>query len=108
MNPLKTIFVSAAVLAAVQANPVRADSAALENIASIAAAQNVCGFVANDQMVEVAIRALVGDPSQVQEGGRYWPQMQANFERIIRLTKTEDGRRSFCGRVKHDLSAFFD
>ena len=81
---------------------------AIENVAAIAASQDMCGFDANEEMVEVAIRSLIGDPRDVQEGGRYWPYMETNFKRIIQLTSTDSGRQSFCARVKRDLSAFFD
>lgn len=108
MKHLKAVTIAATVIVGTLASPARANSDAIENIAAIAAAQNVCGYAANSQMVEIAIRTLVGDPSQVQEGGRYWPEMQADFARIIRLTSTEAGQQSFCARVKRDLSAFFD
>lgn len=108
---MKTLFVSTLCLALVFGSTGVAKSDpndAIENVAAIAASQNVCGFNANEEMVEVAIRSLIGDPRDIKEGGRYWPNMRTNFNRIIQLTSTDSGRLSFCARVKRDLFSFFD
>lgn len=98
------VFVTAALITV----PAYGSEDAIENLASIVASESVCGYTVNRQMLEIATVTLIGDPESVAPGGTLWPQMQRNMSRIKNLTNTPDGRRSFCQRVRADLSAFFD
>ncbi len=80
----------------------------LENVAAIAAAPAVCGYKVNNEMVGTAVNSLFSDPSELNPGGRHYPELQKNLQRIKNLTATEEGTKSFCARVSKDLSAFFD
>lgn len=85
-----------------------ADSDAIENFSAIVASESVCGFKVNQQMLEVAVVSLFGDPSRVAPGGELYPEVERNFARIAALTDTPEGRASFCNRVKTEMSAFYD
>ncbi|GEM_PF-6995780 len=110
--PMKRSILAAAITIglAASANTASAmnQSDALENIASVMAAQEVCGFTVNQDILQIAVQSTFGSVDSVAPGGEHWPEMRTNMSRIQMLTDTESGRASFCARVRSDLSAFFD
>lgn len=83
-------------------------SDSLENMAAIGAAPAACGFKVNEQMVNISVSALFDNPSDLTPGGKHWPELQNNLQRIKNLTATAAGKKSFCNRISKELSAFFD
>ena len=83
-------------------------SDSIENVATIAAAPVVCGYKVNEEMVNISVHTLFPNPSDLNQGGRYYEELQNNLRRINSLTSTPEGARAFCNRVSNELSAFFD
>ena len=104
----RLMFFGALIIASYVTSPAQANSDVLENIAAVAASRNVCNFKVNEQIYEMAINTLAGGSENVSPGGRHWPDIKRNMERIKILTQTSEGRQSFCRRVGRDLSSFFD
>ncbi|MCD1627035.1 hypothetical protein K7H22_13620 [Seohaeicola saemankumensis] len=80
----------------------------LENLTAVMAGEQICGFTVNQQILEIAVVSLFGDPASVSPGGKHWPEIQKNISRVQGLTATSSGRRSFCNTTKANLSAFFN
>lgn len=94
-----------------QAGQSRSD--ALENLTAVVTAEQACGYQKNDQFLVGVVNTLVSagvfqDASDITPDGRYWPEIEANIDRIKRLTATESQRQSYCANIKTNLSAFFD
>jgi hypothetical protein len=103
-----TVTIAMGLMTSINTASAMNQSDALENIASVMAAQEVCGFTVNQDILQIAIQSTFGSVDSVAPGGEHWPKMRTNMSRIHMLTDTESGRASFCARVRSDLSAFFD
>ena len=106
MNIIKNIFfiiTSMLILVSTSANANK-----VENVAALNSAERLCGYKLNKEMYALSINVLFADPSELQSGGEYSSELNDNYQRIKKLTSTEEGRESFCRRIKYDLSAFFD
>lgn len=54
----------------------------IENVAAIGASQAVCGYNVNDTMFQIAVNSFFSSSSDIEQGGKYWPQIQENLNRI--------------------------
>lgn len=80
----------------------------IENLTAVMAGEQICGFTVNQQVLSIAVVSLFGDPSTVSPGGKRWPEIERNIDRIEALTESTSGRRSFCNSTRSSLSAFFN
>jgi uncharacterized protein (DUF342 family) len=80
----------------------------VENATAAAAAEKICGFKVNQEVLIVIMQAVGVSPTDLRAGGMYADEVAQHRERISRLTATEPQRRSFCNTIKSELSAVFD
>jgi hypothetical protein len=86
----------------------RASASFIENITSVLAAQSLCGFTVNKDVLLTVMSNEGISPTDLQVGGMYNKEVDSNTARIVSLSSTEEGKRSFCRSIKSNLSSMFN
>lgn len=109
-NYLQSIFLGAIIISLPITSRAQTaqQSNVIENTVALQAAQEQCHYRVNFEMLGISLNAVGLQSTDLMPGGRYWNNVKHNQARIKELTKTANGKSSFCKGIRHNLSAMFD